>query len=207
MIMKCFYTLFISEGFFMESESGNMVFHGTTILAVRREGSVVVGGDGQVSLGNTVIKSSAVKVRHLMDGKVVSGFAGATADAFALYERLERKLKNCRNLERACVALAGEWRRDKYLRTLNAMMIVADVRSIFILTGNGDVLKPEDDIAAIGSGGCYALSAAKALVKHKSKMGAKRIVQAALEVAAEICVFTNNKFVFGEICDTEEAGL
>ena len=165
-------------------------WHGTTILSVRRNGRVVVAGDGQVSLGNTVIKPNARKVRRLGDGKVIGGFAGATADAFTLFERLERKLEQHHGaLLRSAVELAKDWRTDKYLRNLEAMMIVADQEVTLILTGNGDVLEPEAGIAAIGSGGNYALAAARALVDYESD--AETIARRAMAIAAEVCVFTN----------------
>ena len=167
-------------------------YHGTTILGVKKGGKTVIAGDGQVSLGNTVIKPNAKKVRRLGDGSVVGGFAGATADAFTLFERLEKKLESHRGqLLRAAVELAKDWRTDKYLRNLEAMMIVADADVLLILTGNGDVLEPEGGIAAIGSGGNYALSAAKALDPYEED--AEKIARRAMEVAAEVCVFTNDR--------------
>lgn len=166
-------------------------WHGTTILCVRREGKVVIGGDGQVSLGPTIIKSSANKIRHLADKKIIAGFAGATADAFTLFERLEAKLeKHPGQLTRACVELAKDWRTDRYLRRLEAMMIVADKDTSLILSGTGDVLEPEDGIAAIGSGGNYALAAARAL-KDQENLDAETVVRKAMAIAAEICVYTN----------------
>ena len=165
-------------------------WHGTTILSVRAGGKVVVAGDGQVSLGNTVIKPNARKVRRLGEGAVIGGFAGATADAFTLFERLERKLEAHRGqLLRAAVELAKDWRTDKYLRNLEAMMIVADAQVTLILTGNGDVLEPEAGIAAIGSGGNYALAAARALVEYESD--AETLACKAMQIASEVCVFTN----------------
>jgi len=165
-------------------------WHGTTILSVRRGNKVVVAGDGQVSLGNTVIKPNARKVRRLGEGQVIGGFAGATADAFTLFDRLERKLEAHRGqLLRACVELAKDWRTDKYLRNLEAMMIVADKDVSLILTGNGDVLEPEAGIAAIGSGGNYALAAARALVDYEAD--AEVVARRAMAIAAEVCVFTN----------------
>jgi ATP-dependent HslUV protease, peptidase subunit HslV len=166
-------------------------WHGTTILSVRRGNKVVVAGDGQVSLGNTVIKPNAKKVRRLGDGSVIGGFAGATADAFTLFERLEAKLERHNGqLLRAAVELAKDWRTDKYLRNLEAMMIVADKEITLILTGNGDVLEPEAGIAAIGSGGNYALAAAKAIADYEPD--AETIARKAMAIAAEVCVFTNN---------------
>ena len=168
------------------------VWHGTTILTVRKGGKVVIGGDGQVSIGQTVIKSNAKKVRKLGKGDVIGGFAGATADAFTLFERLEAKLEQYPGqLTRAAVELAKDWRTDKYLRNLEALMIVADKDVLLILTGNGDVLEPEEGIAAIGSGGNYALSAAKALTEYEQD--AEKIAGRAMAVAAEVCVFTNDR--------------
>jgi ATP-dependent HslUV protease, peptidase subunit HslV len=167
-------------------------WHGTTILAVRRGGQVVVAGDGQVSLGNTVIKGTARKVRRLSPGghDVVCGFAGSTADAFTLLERLEKKLESAPGqVARACVELAKDWRTDKYLRNLEAMLIVTDGADLFVLTGAGDVLEPEHDVAAIGSGGNFALAAARGLMQ--SDLSAEDVAQRAMAIAAEICVFTN----------------
>ena len=165
-------------------------WHGTTILSVRRGGKVVVAGDGQVSMGNTVMKPNARKVRRLGDGSVIGGFAGATADAFTLFERLEAKLeRHAGQLMRAAVELAKDWRTDKYLRNLEALMIVADRDITLILTGNGDVLEPDKGIAAIGSGGNYALAAARALVDYEAD--AETICRKAMAIAAEVCVFTN----------------
>ena len=173
--------------------SGNdNTWHGTTILSVRKNGRVIVAGDGQVTQGQTVMKPNARKVRRLGDGSVIGGFAGATADAFTLFERLERKLEQHHGqLLRAAVELAKDWRTDKYLRNLEAMMIVADKDVTLILTGNGDVLEPEGGIAAIGSGGNYALSAAKALDDYEQD--AEKIARRAMAVAAEVCVFTNDR--------------
>ncbi len=178
-------------------------WHGTTILAVRRGGEVVVAGDGQVSLGNTVIKGSARKVRRLMPGggaggEVVCGFAGSTADAFTLLERLEKKLEaSPGQLARACVDLAKDWRMDKYLRNLEAMLIVTDGADLFVLTGAGDVLEPEHGIAAIGSGGNFALAAARGLME--TDMDAETIARRAMAIAAEICVFTNGNLTVERI--------
>ena len=170
-----------------------MTWHGTTILSVRRGGRVVIAGDGQVSMGNTVMKPNARKVRRLgADGKVIGGFAGATADAFTLFERLERKLEQHHGqLLRAAVELAKDWRTDKYLRNLEAMMIVADRDVTLILTGNGDVLEPDMGVAAIGSGGNYALAAARALVEYEGD--AETVCRKAMAIAAEVCVFTNDR--------------
>jgi ATP-dependent HslUV protease subunit HslV len=168
-------------------------WHGTTIIGVKKGDRTVIAGDGQVSMGNTVMKPNARKVRRLgEDGHVIAGFAGATADAFTLFERLERKLEQHRGqLMRAAVELAKDWRTDKYLRNLEALMIVADKDALLVLTGNGDVLEPEGGIAAIGSGGNYALSAAKALVEYEDDP--EKIARRAMEVAAEVCVFTNDR--------------
>jgi len=169
----------------------NMVWHGTTILSVRRGGKVVIVGDGQVSMGQTVMKPNARKVRRLGDGSVIGGFAGATADAFTLFERLERKLEQHHGaLLRAAVELAKDWRTDKYLRNLEAMMIVADKEVTLILTGNGDVLEPVAGIAAIGSGGNFALAAARALTDYEPD--AETLARKAMKVAADICVYTND---------------
>ena len=174
------------------------VWHGTTILSVRRGGKVVVAGDGQVSMGQTVMKPNARKVRRLGDGTVMAGFAGATADAFTLFERLERKLEAHQGqLLRAAVELAKDWRTDKYLRNLEAMMIVADKDITLILTGNGDVLEPEAGIAAIGSGGNYALAAAKALADYEAD--AETICRKAMAIAAEVCVYTNDRLTIETI--------
>ncbi len=167
-------------------------WHGTTIVSVRKGNKVVIAGDGQVSLGATVIKHSAKKVRHLADGSVIAGFAGATADAFTLFERLEAKLEQYPGqLMRACVELAKDWRTDRYLRRLEAMMIVVDASDSLVLTGTGDVLSPDDGVTAIGSGGNYALSAALALLD--SDMDAEDIAKKAMQIAAKICVYTNDQ--------------
>jgi ATP-dependent HslUV protease subunit HslV len=167
-------------------------YHGTTILGVKKGGKTVVAGDGQVSLGNTVIKPNAKKVRRIGDGKVIGGFAGATADAFTLFERLEKKLEQYNGqLLRAAVELAKDWRTDKYLRNLEAMMIVADAEQLLILTGNGDVLEPEGGIAAIGSGGNYALAAARALSDYEQDP--EVLARRAMQIASEVCVFTNDR--------------
>ena len=172
---------------------GLIQWHGTTIIGVKKNGRTVIAGDGQVSMGNTVMKPNARKVRRIGEGgKVIAGFAGATADAFTLFERLEKKLEQYRGqLMRAAVELAKDWRTDKYLRNLEALMIVADAETMLILTGNGDVLEPESGIAAIGSGGNYALSAAKALTDYEED--AETIARRAMQVAAEVCVFTNDR--------------
>ncbi|WP_298669114.1 ATP-dependent protease subunit HslV [uncultured Sphingomonas sp.] len=179
----------------MSNENSMPVWHGTTILSIRRGGKVVVAGDGQVSMGNTVMKPNARKVRTLgADGKVIGGFAGATADAFTLFERLEAKLERHQgHLMRAAVELAKDWRTDKYLRNLEAMMIVADKDVTLILTGNGDVLEPEEGIAAIGSGGNFALAAARALAEYEKD--AETAARKAMKIAADLCVFTNERLV------------
>jgi ATP-dependent HslUV protease, peptidase subunit HslV len=175
-------------------------WHGTTILAVRRGGEVVVAGDGQVSLGQTVIKGSARKVRRLgKDGReVVAGFAGSTADAFTLLERLEKKLEaSPGQLARACVELAKDWRTDKYLRNLEAMLIVTDGADLYVITGAGDVLEPEHDAAAIGSGGNFALAAARGLME--TDLSAEEVARKAMSIAAEICVYTNGNLTVESI--------
>ena len=173
-------------------------WHGTTILGVRKGGKTVIAGDGQVSMGNTVMKPNAKKVRRIGDGKVIGGFAGATADAFTLFERLEKKLEQYNGqLLRAAVELAKDWRTDKYLRNLEALMIVADAEQMLILTGNGDVLEPEGGIAAIGSGGNYALSAAKALVDYEDDP--EVLARRAMQIASEVCVFTNDRLTIETI--------
>ena len=171
-------------------------WHGTTILCVRRDGQVAMAGDGQVTLGQTVIKGNARKVRRIgPNGAILSGFAGATADAFTLLERLEGKLERYPNqLERACVELAKDWRTDRYLRRLEAMMAVADDTRSFTLTGNGDVLEPEDGVIAIGSGGNYALSAARALMTVDG-LDAEEVARRSMKIAAEICVYTNHMVI------------
>lgn len=178
-----------------KSRHGLTQWHGTTIIGVRKNGKTVIAGDGQVSMGNTVMKPNARKVRRLGEGgpdkgKVIAGFAGATADAFTLFERLEKKLEQYSGqLLRAAVELAKDWRTDKYLRNLEALMIVADEDSLLVLTGNGDVLEPEGGIAAIGSGGNYALAAGRALAEYEDD--AEVLARKAMQVAADICVFTN----------------
>jgi ATP-dependent HslUV protease, peptidase subunit HslV len=168
-------------------------WHGTTILGVKKGGKTVIAGDGQVTMGNTVMKPNAKKVRRIgADGKVIGGFAGATADAFTLFERLEKKLEQYNGqLLRAAVELAKDWRTDKYLRNLEALMIVADAEQMLILTGNGDVLEPEGGIAAIGSGGNYALSAARALADYEQDP--EILARRAMQIASEVCVFTNDR--------------
>lgn len=171
----------------------------TTIVGVVANGKAAIGGDGQVTLGNTVMKHNAMKIRRIANGKVLCGFAGASADAFTLMERFEDKLEQYRgNMNRAAVELAKEWRTDKYLRRLEAMLAVVSAESALIISGNGDVIEPDDKIVAIGSGGMYALAAAKMLKKHSS-LSAKEIVSEALNTAAEICIYTNNKIHIEEI--------
>ena len=177
-------------------------WHGTTIVSIRKGGKVVVAGDGQVSVGQTVMKHSARKVRPVGKGSVIAGFAGATADAFTLFERLESKLEQYPDqLMRACVELAKDWRTDRYLRRLEAMMIVADKSSTLVLTGNGDVLEPDGGAAGIGSGGNYALAAARALMD--SGLDAEAIARRSMEIAAEICVYTNDHVTVQSL-ETEE---
>jgi ATP-dependent HslUV protease subunit HslV len=177
---------------------GLVPWHGTTIVGIKRGDRTVIAGDGQVSMGNTVMKPNARKVRRIGDGSVIAGFAGATADAFTLFERLEKKLEAHRGqLMRAAVELAKDWRTDKYLRNLEALMIVADKDVLLILTGNGDVLEPEGGIAAIGSGGNYALAAARALSDYEDDP--EKIARRAMQVAAEVCVFTNDRVTLEEI--------
>ncbi|MFL6769656.1 MAG: ATP-dependent protease subunit HslV [Sphingomicrobium sp.] len=180
-------------------ESALEQYHGTTILGVKKGGKTVIAGDGQVSLGNTIIKPNARKVRRLgAEDSVIGGFAGATADAFTLFERLEKKLEAHRGqLLRAAVELAKDWRTDKYLRNLEAMMIVADAETMLILTGNGDVLEPEGGIAAIGSGGNYALAAARALSEYEQDP--ETLARRAMAIAAEVCVFTNDRLTIETI--------
>ena len=168
-----------------------MSFHATTILAVRKNGKLAIAGDGQVTLGHTVFKSTARKIRKIEDKGILAGFAGTATDAFALFDRFEKKLdEHAGNMKKACVELAKDWRNDKILKNLDAMLIVGDKDNLLILSGTGDVLEPDDDIAAIGSGGTYALSAAKALYKHTNKE-AKDIVKEAMQIAGEICIYTN----------------
>ena len=177
----------------------NMTWHGTTILSVRKNGEVVVAGDGQVTFGNTVIKGRANKVRRLSSGSVIAGFAGATADAFTLFERLEAKLEqHPQQLTRACVELAKDWRTDRYLRRLEAMMAVADADHSLILSGNGDVLEPEDGLIGIGSGGPFALSAARALINENS-VSAEQIALRSMKIAADMCIYTNENITIEKI--------
>jgi ATP-dependent HslUV protease subunit HslV len=171
----------------------------TTIVSVRREGQVVLGGDGQVTLGNTVMKGNAKKVRRLYNGQVIAGFAGGTADAFTLFERFEGKLeKHGGHLTRSAVELAKDWRTDRMLRRLEALLAVADHTTSLIISGNGDVIEPEDSLIAIGSGGPYAQAAARALLNH-SQLSAREIVDNALEIASSICIYTNNNIAIEEL--------
>jgi len=172
--------------------------HGTTILAVRRNGAVAIGGDGQVTLGNTVMKGNARKVRRLYGDKVLAGFAGGTADAFTLFERFEGKLEKYGNLTRAAIELAKDWRSDRYLRRLEALLLVGDREKLFVISGNGDVIEPEYDTAAIGSGGSFAFAAARALLEN-SDLDAHSIVERALGIAADICIYTNRNLIIDEL--------
>ena len=170
------------------------MMHGTTIICVRRDGKVVIAGDGQVTLDKTVMKGTAKKVRRLGDGNVIAGFAGSTADAFTLFERFEAKLKDhAKNLPRAAVELAKEWRTDRFLRRLESLLVVADRERTLLISGQGDVIEPDDGVAAIGSGSSYAVAAARALVKH-TKLAPAEIVREALEITAKICIYTNAEF-------------
>ena len=181
------------------SNDSSPTFHGTTILAVRRGGQVVLCGDGQVSLGNTIMKGCAVKVRTLLDGSILTGFAGATADAFTLFEKFEGKLKAFnKNLVRSAVELAKDWRTDRYLRRLEALLLVADAERILLISGTGDVIEPDGDCIAIGSGGNFALSAARALLKH-TDLDARTIAMEALTIASQIDVFTNDQLVVEQL--------
>jgi ATP-dependent HslUV protease subunit HslV len=173
--------------------------HATTILCVRRDGKTAIAGDGQVTVGNTVMKHNARKVRKMYNDKVLAGFAGATADAFTLFEKFEAKLEQYHgNLARAAVELAKDWRTDRVLRRLEALMIVADAERSFILSGNGDVIEPENGLAAIGSGGAYALAAARALTEH-TDFGARKVVEEAMKITAEICIYTNKEVSIEEL--------
>jgi ATP-dependent HslUV protease subunit HslV len=172
--------------------------HGTTILAVRRGSAVAMGGDGQVTLANTVMKANARKVRRLYNDRVLAGFAGGTADAFTLFERFEGKLEKHGNLTRAAIELAKDWRQDRYLRRLEALLLVGDPEKLFVISGNGDVIEPENDVAAIGSGGSFALAAARALA-DSTDLAPREIVQRALDIAADICIYTNRNLVIDEL--------
>ena len=173
-------------------------FRGTTIVSVRRNGKVAIAGDGQVSMGNTIMKGNAQKVRRLAGGKVIAGFAGGTADAFTLFELFEAKLEQYGNLTRAAIELAKDWRTDRRLRRLEALLCVANEDASLIISGNGDVIQPEDDLMAIGSGGPFAQAAAKALLEN-TELGAREIVEKALGIAADICVYTNQNVLVEEL--------
>ncbi|MCK6511350.1 ATP-dependent protease subunit HslV [Myxococcota bacterium] len=175
------------------------MFHGTTIVAVKKDGKTAIAGDGQVSLQNTIVKHTARKVRRIYNDKVICGFAGSTADALTLQEKFEGRLKDFNgNLTRAAVELAKEWRTDKYLRRLEALLLVADHERVYLISGNGDVLEPDEGVHAIGSGGPYALAAARAMLRH-TNLSAPEIARNAIQIAAEICVFTNNDIVMEQI--------
>jgi ATP-dependent HslUV protease subunit HslV len=179
-------------------------YRGTTIVSVRRNGRVAIAGDGQVSMGNTIMKGNARKVRKLAEGRVIAGFAGGTADAFTLFELFESKLERYGNLTRAAIELAKDWRTDRRLRRLEALLCVADAESSFVVTGNGDVIEPEDNLMAIGSGGPYAQAAALALIRN-TDLDARTIVEKALRIAGDICVFTNHNIVVEELFATNAA--
>ncbi len=177
-------------------------FRGTTILSVRRNGKVAMGGDGQVSMNNTIVKGNARKVRSLYNDKILAGFAGGTADAFTLFERFEAKLEQYGNLTRAAIELAKDWRSDRMLRRLEALLCVADEEKSFIISGNGDVIEPEDDLMAIGTGGPYAQAAARALFANTT-LDARNIVEKALVIASDICVFTNQNLIIEELPEAQ----
>jgi ATP-dependent HslUV protease subunit HslV len=177
-------------------------FEGTTIVSVRRNGTVAVGGDGQVTMGNTIVKANARKVRRLAEGKVIAGFAGGTADAFTLFELFEGKLTQYGNLTRAAIELAKDWRTDRRLRRLEALLCVADLRKSLLISGNGDVIEPEDDLVAVGSGGPYAQAAAQALLDN-TELGAVEIVRKSLEIAGRICIYTNDNIVIETLTGAE----
>jgi len=175
------------------------MFHGTTVLCVRKDGKVAIGGDGQVTLGQIVLKHNAKKIRKMYNNSIIAGFAGATADAFTLFEKFEGKLETYRgNITRAAVELAKDWRTDKILRRLEALLIIADKEHSFIISGNGDVIEPEDGISAIGSGGPYAHAAAKALIEH-TQLEPKKVVEEAMKIASKICIYTNDSISIEEI--------
>ena len=176
--------------------------HSTTILAVRRDGLLAVGGDGQVTLGNTVMKGNARKVRRLYEGKVLAGFAGGTADAFTLFERFEGKLQKFGNLTRAAIELAKDWRSDRYLRRLEALLLVGDPDNLYVISGNGDVIEPDQPLAAIGSGGPFAQSAARALFENTT-LSAKEIVERSLGIAADVCIYTNRNLTIETLGGTK----
>jgi ATP-dependent HslUV protease subunit HslV len=180
-------------------EEGRRMFRGTTILCVRKNGSVALAGDGQVTMGNTVMKHTARKIRRMHDDKVLAGFAGSTADAFTLFEKFEAKLQEFRgNLSRSAVALAKDWRTDRILRKLEALLIVADKETTLVLSGAGDVIEPDDGVAAIGSGGPFALAAARSLVAH-SPLSAREVAEESMKIAAEICIYTNDRILVEEL--------
>jgi ATP-dependent HslUV protease subunit HslV len=180
-------------------KTNDSVFHGTTIVMVRRGARTAIAGDGQVTLGDTVIKQSARKIRRMYDDRILVGFAGATADAFALVSRLEAKLEQFQgNLNRAAVDLAQEWRMDRALRHLEAFLLATDGKATYLLSGGGDVIEPDDGVLAVGSGGVYALAAARALLRH-TKMPAKKVASEALRIASEICIFTNGEIIVEEL--------
>src|SRR5450631_2972054 len=182
----------------MQTGQRSAQIHGTTVLCVRKDNKVVLIADGQVTMGDHVMKHTARKTRRLYSDKVIAGFAGSTADAISLFERFEGKLQeHSGNLQKSAVELAKEWRKDRALRHLEALLLVADAKSTFVLSGDGDVIEPDDGLCAIGSGGAFALSAARALAKH-SKLNAKDIAQEAMRIASEICIYTNSNFTFEE---------
>jgi ATP-dependent HslUV protease subunit HslV len=177
-----------------------LIIHSTTILAVHHNGQLAIGGDGQATMGNTIAKSNVKKIRKLLDGKILTGFAGSTADAFTLLDRFEEKLNSYSgNLKRAAIELAKDWRTDRYLRRLEAMLIAANKDEILVLSGTGDVLEPDNQVAAIGSGSMYAQSAALALKKHAPQLTAEEIVRESLNIAADICIYTNHNLVIETI--------
>jgi len=179
-----------------------LIIHSTTILAVLHNGQMAIGGDGQATMGNTIAKSNVKKIRKLLDGKILTGFAGSTADAFTLLDRFEEKLNSYSgNLKRAAIELAKDWRTDRYLRRLEAMLIAANKDEILVLSGTGDVLEPDNQVAAIGSGAMYAQSAALALKKHAPQLTAEEIVRESLNIAADICIYTNHNLVIEKLGD------
>jgi len=179
-----------------------LIIHSTTILAVHHNGQLAIGGDGQATMGNTIAKSNVKKIRKLLDGKILTGFAGSTADAFTLLDRFEEKLNSYSgNLKRAAIELAKDWRTDRYLRRLEAMLIAANKDEILVLSGTGDVLEPDNQVAAIGSGAMYAQSAALALKKHAPQLTAEEIVRESLNIAADICIYTNHNLVIEKLGD------
>jgi ATP-dependent HslUV protease, peptidase subunit HslV len=193
----------VKSSFYLEAHFMSIEFEGTTILAVRRGNHVVIGGDGQVTLGNTVMKGNARKVRRLYHDKVLAGFAGATADAFTLFEHFEGKLEKHRgNLTRAAVDMAKDWRTDRALRRLEALLIIADAQVSFVISGTGDVIEPEYDFVAIGSGGAFAQSAARALLEN-TELSAREIVEKSLHIAADICIYTNHNLRIEELVTQE----